>query len=108
MDRKELAGTQRCTTFFYGGADIYTCDANIPLMPVSIRLPVKKTDHGEVAEAFYEYDPYPTYERIKTRAQLRAAVGESSLARLLDLQIPPRTTILDVGCGTGQLATCWA
>lgn len=53
-------------------------------------------------ERFYDRHPFPDYDQqgIDT---LRTRAEGNNLARLLDQQIPSRATVLEVGCGTGQL-----
>jgi len=54
-------------------------------------------------KAFYEENPFPNYDEMETVGSLI----EKSLARgfpeMLNRSIPPHATILEVGCGTGQL-----
>jgi SAM-dependent methyltransferase len=69
-------------------------------------LPVA-TGQGSVAErvrAFYEANPFPGYDLAKyaSRDDLRARAN--AYARLLDAQIPHHASVVDIGCGTGQLA----
>jgi 2-polyprenyl-3-methyl-5-hydroxy-6-metoxy-1,4-benzoquinol methylase/uncharacterized protein YbaR (Trm112 family) len=66
-----------------------------------LRLPM---DRGadEVRE-FYAAAPFPGYPPRLSLAALRARAARSDFARLLDEAIPPDATVLDVGCGTGQL-----
>ena len=56
-----------------------------------------------VVRAFYEACPFPDYDDLETVADLVAKAQRGTLASLLDDQIPFRTRVLDVGCGTGQL-----
>lgn len=54
--------------------------------------------------AFYSVAPFPGYPPRDSYATLRARAERSAFARLLDDAIAPDAKVLDVGCGTGQLA----
>src|SRR5215468_1327967 len=54
--------------------------------------------------AFYEESPFPGYPPRDSLARLRARAVRSRFARLLDDAIPPDARVLEMGCGTGQLA----
>jgi SAM-dependent methyltransferase len=54
--------------------------------------------------AFYSIAPFPGYPPRDSYATLRARAERSAFARLLDDAIAPDAKVLDVGCGTGQLA----
>ena len=53
---------------------------------------------------FYERLPFPGYPAGDTLPALRARAERSAFARLLDRAIPGDARIVDVGCGTGQMA----
>jgi SAM-dependent methyltransferase len=53
---------------------------------------------------FYSAAPFPGYPPRDSHAALRARAERSELARLLDEAIAPDATVLEVGCGTGQMA----
>ncbi|MFZ0544600.1 MAG: class I SAM-dependent methyltransferase [Candidatus Promineifilaceae bacterium] len=61
-------------------------------------------DVTEMVQAFYEENPFPNYEGLDSRQSLREKAETGVFARLLDEQIPQRSRILEVGCGTGQLS----
>lgn len=63
-----------------------------------------RPDVTESIRAFYEENPFPNYEDIDSNESLRDKAREGIFARLLDEQIPPGATVLEVGCGTGQLS----
>jgi SAM-dependent methyltransferase len=52
---------------------------------------------------FYEAAPFPGYPPRDTYATLRARAERSAFARALDRAIPADATVLDLGCGTGQM-----
>lgn len=54
--------------------------------------------------AFYSVAPFPGYPPRDSLPALRARAARSEFARQLDEAIPPDATVLDVGCGTGQMA----
>jgi SAM-dependent methyltransferase len=60
-------------------------------------------DVTEIIRQFYEAHPFPDYDETEDVGSLI----EKSLARgfpeMLNRSIPPLTTVLEVGCGTGQL-----
>ncbi len=64
-----------------------------------------KLGHGvnRQVQAFYEGTPFPNYNDIDTAARLVALGRRSLMPVLLDENLPQDATILDVGCGTGQL-----
>jgi SAM-dependent methyltransferase len=61
-------------------------------------------DVTEKVQSFYEENPFPNYEGLDSRDSLRKKAETGVFARLLDDQIPQRSLILEVGCGTGQLS----
>ena len=54
-------------------------------------------------QAFYEETPFPNYEDQDTLRSLIDKSRRGVYARRLDATIPYNTTVLEVGCGTGQL-----
>jgi len=66
--------------------------------------PADKPDVTKVMQAFYEKTPFPNYDEFDGSEALRLKARKSVLARLLDEQIKYGSTILEVGCGTGQLS----
>lgn len=59
---------------------------------------------AEEVTDFYEVRPFPGYAASETRASLSDRLGRSPFMRALDGSVPPRATLLDAGCGTGQLS----
>jgi SAM-dependent methyltransferase len=58
----------------------------------------------ETVRRFYEGAPFPGYPPNDSVEWLRARAERSEFARLLDQAIPGDATILDLGCGTGQMS----
>ncbi|WP_420643976.1 methyltransferase domain-containing protein [Candidatus Leptofilum sp.] len=63
-----------------------------------------KTDVTEEMKAFYEENPFPSYDNLDSKGSLRTKAEKGIFARLLDDQIPHGSKVLEVGCGTGQLS----
>ncbi len=63
-----------------------------------------KEDSTEEIKAFYEKIPFPNYQSIETIYSLIEKARIGGFAKLLDEQIPFKSRILDIGCGTGQLS----
>lgn len=61
-------------------------------------------DVTEAVKAFYEKQPFPHYDERESVQTLLAKSRRGIYARLLDEQIPHDATVLEVGCGTGQLS----
>jgi SAM-dependent methyltransferase len=64
-------------------------------------------------QEFYEEAPFPNYDEIDDVAELVKKADTSVFGRMLRDQIPVNASVLEVGCGTGQLslylaATCLA
>ncbi len=81
----------------------FTCEDGIPLL----YWPTGETDLDNVTNLvkdFYEEHPFPGYERVDTVQRLIEKAQRGIFARLLDDQIPSNATVLEVGCGTGQLS----
>jgi ubiquinone/menaquinone biosynthesis C-methylase UbiE len=63
-------------------------------------------DPGDVTQrvkAFYEETPFPNYDDQDSVRSLIDKARERLYARALDAAIPPNASVLEVGCGTGQL-----
>ncbi|UCE50230.1 MAG: methyltransferase domain-containing protein, partial [Phycisphaerales bacterium] len=61
-------------------------------------------DVTEKVKAFYEANPFPNYDNHDTLRSLIEKARRSGLPSALDRAIGYNSTVLDVGCGTGQLA----
>lgn len=62
------------------------------------------SDVGRKVRAFYEATPFPDYDAGETAASLAEKARRGAYAAALDRAIPSGARVLDVGCGTGQLA----
>jgi carbamoyltransferase len=58
---------------------------------------------AEEVKAFYEKNPFPNYDDHDTVRSLIDKARRSGLPLALDHAIPYNSTVLEVGCGTGQL-----
>jgi 2-polyprenyl-3-methyl-5-hydroxy-6-metoxy-1,4-benzoquinol methylase len=58
----------------------------------------------ERVRAFYAQAPFPGYATSDTLSALRARAARSAFARALDAAIAGDATVLEMGCGTGQLS----
>lgn len=61
------------------------------------------TKIGEKVQTFYNKSPFPDYElkRFTNKESLR--VSMYPFAKIIDRSIPNTASVIDVGCGTGQL-----
>ena len=67
-------------------------------------LRVRGDRRTEQVRDFYTCAPFPGYAPNDNVERLRARAERSEFARLLDRAIPPDATVLDFGCGTGQMS----
>lgn len=77
---------------------------NIPLLFWPTEWDPSKSDVTETVRAFYEKTPFPNYDDFDSIGSLVEKARRGLFAKLLDEQIPFRTRVLEVGCGTGQLS----
>jgi SAM-dependent methyltransferase len=61
-------------------------------------------DVTEIVKEFYEKTPFPNYEEHDSVRSLLEKSRRGLYARRLDESIPYNSTVLEVGCGTGQLS----
>ncbi|MFQ5511607.1 MAG: class I SAM-dependent methyltransferase [Candidatus Krumholzibacteriia bacterium] len=61
-------------------------------------------DVTEIVKAFYEETPFPNYDDHDSVRSLIEKSRRGVYARRLDEAIPYNSDVLEVGCGTGQLA----
>src|SRR3954467_778904 len=67
-----------------------------------LRLPAEP--RTERVRQFYAQAPFPGYPPRDSLSSLRARAGRSAFARALDAAIPGDASVLEMGCGTGQLS----
>src|SRR5712691_7524943 len=88
---------------------VYPIEDAIPLLLAPRGAPGgPRNDVASIVKDFHEASPFPRYDGIDTRESLRQKVRTSVTARLLDDQISKSASILEVGCGTGQLTNVLA
>jgi SAM-dependent methyltransferase len=58
---------------------------------------------SERVREFYERAPFPGYPERDSLEWLRARAERSEFVRMLDRAIPADATVVDAGCGTGQM-----
>jgi len=96
FERKEL----RCEGCTYG----FPVDDGIPILFWPNEWEDDKRDVTEQVKAFYEETPFPDYDDFDSVESLAHKARKGIFARLLDEQVPPRSRILEIGAGTGQLS----
>jgi SAM-dependent methyltransferase len=57
-----------------------------------------------MVRGFYSESPFPGYPPGESYSALRARAARSAFARSLDAAIPGDASVLEMGCGTGQLS----
>jgi carbamoyltransferase len=60
-------------------------------------------DVTEIVKRFYEKTPFPNYDDLDSQRALLDKARAGQFAKLLNEQIPYGASVLEVGCGTGQL-----
>ena len=76
----------------------------IPCLFAPNEWPNDRSDVTDIVKAFYEETPFPNYDDLDSRESLLAKARRGLFARLLDEQLPRSATVLEAGCGTGQLS----
>ena len=83
---------------------VYPIRSGIPFLFAPRQPPAAgKNDVTDIVKEFYEETPFPNYDGLDTRDSLRKKARSSVAGQLLDEQISKDATILEVGCGTGQM-----
>lgn len=82
----------------------YPVEDGIPCLFTPNEWPEGKSDVTDMVKAFYEKTPFPNYDDLDGRESLQGKARCGVFARLLDEQLARPATVLEVGCGTGQLA----
>lgn len=83
----------------------FSVDSNIPLLfSPNEDWGISQKDVTEVVKQFYEKTPFPNYEGIDSVWTLREKAERGIYIKLLNEQISKKATILEAGCGTGQLS----
>ena len=87
----------------HGNCHSYGLESGIPVLFTPNHWPDGKTDVTDIVKEFYEETPFPNYDGLDSRDNLRNKARASIFARMLDEQMPHDFRILEVGCGTGQM-----
>lgn len=82
----------------------YPVDDGIPRLFVPVGPEMAERDVTELVKAFYEATPFPNYDDAETPQTLAAKARRNRLISALDAQLPEDATVLEAGCGTGQLS----
>ncbi len=82
----------------------YQVENDIPLLFLPNEWDSSKKDIKSTMQSFYEKTPFPNYEEFENIGDIIQKAKRGFFARVLNEQIPFNTRILEVGCGTGQLA----
>jgi SAM-dependent methyltransferase len=77
---------------------------DIPLLFWPTEWNSSKADVTAIVQTFYEKTPFPNYDDFDSIGSLVEKARRGLFAKLLDEQIPFRTRVLEIGCGTGQLS----
>jgi len=70
-------------------------------------IPSEPTEDNiaQIIREFYERNPFPNYEEMENVGSLIEKSVSRGFPEMLNRAIPPNATVLEVGCGTGQLAS---
>ena len=82
----------------------YPVEEGIPRLFVPTDLDeLEGRDVTDMVKQFYEKTPFPNYDDQDSVRSLIDKARERLYARALDAAIPSNASVLEVGCGTGQL-----
>jgi SAM-dependent methyltransferase len=87
-----------------GSCHSFPVQSGIPCLFAPNQWPTDRTDVTDIVQKFYEQTPFPNYDGLDSRDSLRRKARDGVVARLLDEQISHTASVLEVGCGTGQLS----
>jgi SAM-dependent methyltransferase len=87
-----------------GCAQRYPIEDGIPRLFVPNDWDHACLDVTDTVKEFYEETPFPNYDDLDSRDSLQKKARLGVFARILDEKLPPDVTVLEVGCGTGQLS----
>jgi SAM-dependent methyltransferase len=82
----------------------YAVEEGIPLLFAPHEGCGLEGDVTELVKSFYEKTPFPNYDEHDSLRSLIEKSRRGVYARRLNETIPYNSTVLEVGCGTGQLA----
>lgn len=82
----------------------YSVDDGIPLLFAAHEGFGTRGDVTEDVKAFYEETPFPNYDEHDSVRSLIEKSRRGIYADMLNDSIPFNSTVLEVGCGTGQLS----
>jgi len=108
----ELLVSPCCEVKLSGGGEKLSCskcnrtfalDDGIPLLFHPHEGCGDSHDVTEMVKAFYEKTPFPNYDEHDSLRSLIEKSRSGVYARMLNEAIGYNSTVLDVGCGTGQL-----
>jgi SAM-dependent methyltransferase len=90
------------------GTTELVCVACAAAYGVTSGIPALRAPTGDAptegVRAFYTHAPFPGYPPTESLSGLRRKAERSDFARLLDRAIPGDASVLEVGCGTGQMS----
>ena len=82
----------------------FACEGNIPRLFHPHENYGDSDDITDRIRSFYEETPFPNYDEFDSVRSLIEKSRRGLYARRLDETIPHNATVLEAGCGTGQLA----
>lgn len=77
---------------------------DIPMLYWPNEWDKSKEDVTELVKSFYEENPFPNYDDFDSAEGFIDKARKGLFAKLLDDQISFGTTVLECGCGTGQMS----
>ena len=87
-----------------GGLRCSVCGEQYPAAGGIPNLRIPSDARTERVREFYARAPFPGYPPRDSLSTLRARAVRSEFVRRLDQSIPGDATVLEIGCGTGQLS----
>ena len=109
---RDVLASPCCQSGMEGSDEGFTCTKCGRRFPVEEGIPRlfwphesigSDSDVTERVKAFYEETPFPNYQDHESVRSLIEKSRRGRYAQMLDEAIPYNTTVLEVGCGTGQL-----
>jgi SAM-dependent methyltransferase len=104
MDVDDLLACPSCQGTLTAQWSCRGCNASFAAPDDIPDLRIASDARTETVRNFYERAPFPGYPPNDSLDWLRARAERSEFARMLDHAIPGDATILDLGCGTGQMS----